>query len=113
MARVSVNGRELGVVWTPPLRVDVTNALRAGANLLEIEVANRWRNRLVGDERLGPEAEYATGGNLLRWPDWISGAGRRPATGRTTFATWKHFSADSPLLPSGIVGPVRILVEAP
>ena len=111
MARVSVNGQDLGIVWTPPLRVDVTDALRAGANLLEIEVANRWRNRLVGDERLGPEAEYAGGGNLLRWPDWISGAGRRPATGRTTFATWRHFSADSPLLPSGILGPVRILIQ--
>lgn len=111
MARVYMNGQDLGVIWTPPLRVDVTSALRSGVNLLEVEVANRWRNRLVGDERLAPDAEYASGGNLLRWPAWITGAGKRPATGRTTFATWRHFSSESPLLPSGIVGPVRILIR--
>jgi hypothetical protein len=109
MARVRLNGKDLGVVWTVPFRLEAGGALRAGVNRLEIDVVNRWRNRLVGDERLAPEGEYGTGGNLLRWPAWISGEAVRPPTGRTTFATWKHFTKETPLLPSGLLGPVQIL----
>ena len=106
MARVRLNGRELGVVWTAPWRVDAAGVLRAKGNVLEIEVANRWRNRLVGDERFRPDAEYGKDGNLLRWPEWLTGGAMRPSTGRTTFASWRHFTAETPLLPSGLLGPV-------
>lgn len=49
IAEVSLNGRALGVLWKPPFRVDVTGALKPGANLLEIKVTNEWTNRIVGD----------------------------------------------------------------
>jgi hypothetical protein len=52
MASVTLNGRDLGVVWTPPLRVDATDALRSGTNEFEIRVANLWPNRLIGDAAL-------------------------------------------------------------
>lgn len=113
MARVRLNGRDLGVLWTAPWRVDAGDALRSRNNVLEVDVANRWRNRLVGDERMPPDADYGTDGNILRWPPWISEGAARPRNGRAAFATWKHFTADTPLLPSGLLGPVRVLVQEP
>jgi hypothetical protein len=109
IASVRLNGRDLGVVWCDPWRVEITNALRRKANRLEIRVANLWSNRLIGDEREPPDAEYGRGGNLVRWPDWLLVGKPRPSPGRRTFSTWRHFAADSPLLPSGLLGPVRIL----
>jgi len=53
IAEVSVNGKPAGLVWAPPYRVDVTDALKPGTNRLEIKVTNEWANRIVGD-RLGP-----------------------------------------------------------
>jgi hypothetical protein len=108
MARVQLNGRDLGVVWCAPWRVEITDAVQNSGNKLEIEVANLWPNRLIGDEFQPPDAEYGKGGNLLRWPDWLLKNEPRPSQGRYTFATWKHFTKDSPLLPSGLLGPVRI-----
>src|SRR5690606_29034919 len=49
IARVRLNGRDLGIVWAPPFRVEITDALKKENNKLEIEVINSWRNRLVGD----------------------------------------------------------------
>lgn len=86
MARVRLNGKDLGVVWTPPMRVDATDALREGENELEIEVANLWPNRLIGDQAL-------------------------PEEKRISWTTWNPYKKDSPLLPSGILGPVTILRE--
>ena len=83
MARVRLNGRELGVLWKEPFRVDVTDVLHDGANELEVAVANRWPNRLIGD-RIVPEPE------------------------RVTSTTWNPFRADSALLPSGLLGPVTL-----
>ena len=51
---VRVNGKSLGVLWKPPFRVDVTAAVRPGANTLEVEVTNLWPNRLIGDQFLPP-----------------------------------------------------------
>ena len=110
IAGVRLNGRDLGVVWCDPWRVDITGAVKAKANLLEIRVANLWPNRLIGDEREPSDAEYAPGGRLTRWPDWLLKGEPRPSPGRLTFATWKHFTKDSPLLPSGLLGPVKILI---
>jgi hypothetical protein len=109
IASVRLNGRDLGVVWCDPWRVDMTNAVRSKKNRLEIRVANLWPNRLIGDEREPPDAEYAPGGNLARWPDWLIRGEPRPSPGRLTFSTWKHYAKDSPLLPSGLLGPVRLL----
>ena len=109
IAGVRLNGRDLGVVWCDPWRVDITGAIKPEANRLEIRVANLWPNRLIGDEREPPDAEYARGGNLARWPDWLLEGEPRPSPGRLTFSTWKHYDQDSPLLSSGLLGPVRLL----
>ena len=81
LAEVSVNGKPLGIVWKPPFRIDVTDALKAGANAVEIRVTNLWVNRLVGDEQSGVTKKY-------------------------TLTTQQFYRADSPLLPSGLLGPV-------
>ncbi|MDR2673715.1 MAG: hypothetical protein LBC18_02335 [Opitutaceae bacterium] len=112
IARVRLNGSDLGVLWKPPFRVDVTGALRAGGNTLEIEVTNTWVNRLVGDEQLPPDREWTRvprrrGFALKAWPDWFL-RGERSPVGRVTFTTWKHYEKDAPLLPSGLLGPVVI-----
>jgi hypothetical protein len=110
IAGVRLNERDLGVVWCDPWRVDITSAVKGKGNRLEIKVANLWPNRLIGDEREPPDAEYAGGGNLARWPDWLLEGKPRPSPGRLTFSTWKHYDNDSPLLPSGLLGPVRLLL---
>ena len=110
IARVRLNGRGLGVVWCEPWRVDVTAVIRPLDNVLEVEVANLWPNRLIGDEQEPADAEYAKAGNLSRWPDWLLKGEPRPSPNRFTFTTWKHFDKNSPLLPSGLLGPVSVLI---
>jgi hypothetical protein len=111
MARVRLNGKDLGLLWTAPWRMEVRSALKPSGNRLEILVANRWRNRLVGDEALPNDAEFGNKGGILRWPEWLVKDLPRPATGRFSFSTWRHFSADAALLPSGLRGPVKILLS--
>ncbi|MDP2915790.1 MAG: glycosyl hydrolase, partial [Candidatus Aminicenantes bacterium] len=111
IARVRLNGHELGIVWCDPWRVDVTSALQPANNVLEIQVANLWPNRLIGDEQEPADAEYGKGGNLVRWPVWLTKGEPRPSTSRLTFTTWKHFTKDSPLLPSGLIGPISIRIS--
>lgn len=89
IARVILNGQDLGVAWRPPFRVDITEAARAGENSLEVEVVNSWRNRLFRDARL-PEAERLTRTNI-KVQNW-----------RT--AIWD-------LEPSGLFGPVTLSVR--
>jgi hypothetical protein len=108
IASVRLNGRDLGVVWCDPWRVEITDQVKPAGNRLELRVANLWPNRLIGDEREPPDAEYAPGGNLVRWPDWILKGDKRPSPGRFTFSTWRHYEKDSPLLPSGLLGPVAV-----
>ncbi len=108
MARVRVNGHDCGIVWTHPYRVDVTRAVRAGANELEIEVANLWINRLIGDEHLPRDVELKAGGLIQSWPSWLL-EGKPSPTGRRTFVTWYRWRAQDPLVPSGLLGPVRIV----
>jgi hypothetical protein len=82
LAEVLVNGRSLGIVWHPPYRVDVTDALRTGSNRLEVRVTNLWVNRLIGDAQ--PNAQ------------------------KVTFTAFEPYRADAPLRPSGLLGPVRV-----
>jgi hypothetical protein len=102
MARVRLNGKDLGVVWTAPWQVDISKAVKAKDNKLEIEVVNLWPNRLIGDEQLpydGPEHG--------RWPEWLL-EGKPRTSGRYTFSSWRHYRKDSPLFESGLIGPVTI-----
>jgi len=107
LARVSLNGKDLGVLWKPPFRVDITAAAKPGANALEVQVTNLWPNRLIGDEQLPPDAEYNPGSSLKAWPEWLLKGEPRPS-GRIAFTTWQHWQKDSPLLESGLLGPVTL-----
>jgi hypothetical protein len=113
IAGVRVNGRQLGTLWKPPFLIDVTDAVRAGDNRLEVAVTNLWPNRLIGDEQLPEENAYpvtafsATGG-IDKLPDWYREGRPKPPGGRVTFSTWKHYAKDSPLLESGLLGPVML-----
>ena len=107
-AQVRVNGHDLGLLWKPPFRVDISSAVQPGENKLEVLVTNQWVNRLIGDEQLPAENDYDPSGHIKVIPDWYLQGKPKPAGGRTTFATWKHFDKDSPLLASGLVGPVRL-----
>jgi hypothetical protein len=105
-AEVSVNGHDLGVLWKPPFRVNITSAAKPGVNHLVIKVTNLWPNRLIGDEQLPPDCEW-NGDALKAWPQWLLD-GKPSPTGRLTFTTWHHWKKDSPLLPSGLLGPVML-----
>jgi hypothetical protein len=107
MARVKLNGKDLGTLWRPPYRIDVTNVLRAGENELEVAVVNLWPNRLIGDELLPEDSDRHANGTLKAWPDWLT-AGQRSPTGRLTFTSWRLWRKDDALLPSGLLGPVVI-----
>jgi hypothetical protein len=84
MARVRLNGKDLGVIWCAPWRVDISSGLKPGKNQLEIEVANLWPNRLIGDAS-------------------------KPQDKRVTWTIRKHpYKAGTKLLPSGLLGPVTV-----
>jgi hypothetical protein len=106
LAQVSLNGRDLGVLWKPPFRVNVTGAAHAGSNALIVKVTNLWPNRLIGDEQLPPDCQWI-GQRLAVWPQWLLD-GKPSPTGRLTFTTWHHWDKDAPLLPSGLLGPVTL-----
>jgi hypothetical protein len=101
IARVRLNGTDLGVVWCAPWRVDITDGVKAKGNVLVVEVANRWPNRLFGDQQ-APDKGVRT----VKWDSGFLG-GREYKAGRYTFATT---GGPNKLLPSGLLGPVRILV---
>ena len=105
-AEVSVNGQDFGVLWKPPFSVNITAAARPGVNKLVVKVTNLWPNRLIGDEQLPPDVKW--GGKMLQgWPQWLLD-GQPSPTGRFTFTTWRHYTKDSPLLESGLLGPVTL-----
>lgn len=114
IARVIVNGKPVGALWKPPFRIDVTDAVRRGDNSVEVQVTNLWPNRLIGDEHLPPENDYKVSafgwtGGITELPEWYRQGLPKPPGERVTFTTWKHYSAESPLLESGLLGPVRLL----
>lgn len=85
LAEVRVNGQPCGVVWAPPFRVDITKAAKAGANEVEVRVVNFWYNRVFGDQSL-PDEQRLTRANIKKL--------QNPGT---------------PLMPSGLLGPVSIV----
>jgi hypothetical protein len=121
MARVRINGQHAGICWTAPDRLDITKLVRPGTNRLEIEVANTWVNRLIGDEFLPAEAEFngisanagTTAGVLKKFPDWYRDPTKVASPRRSTFAAWRHYNDESPLAPSGLAGPVSVRVRGP
>lgn len=114
LAEVFVDGVRLPTLWRPPFRC-VLPAGPARTVRLRIEVTNLWPNRLIGDDRLYADdcvwkSAGASGAGIAEIPHWV-GEGRPSPTGRTTFTTWKHWTKDDGLLPSGLFGPVRLVTE--
>ena len=105
-AEVSLNGQDFGVLWKPPFRVNITAAAKPGVNHLVVKVTNLWPNRLIGDEQLPPDCEW-NGDQLKAWPQWLLD-GQPSPTGRLTFTTWHQWTKNSPLLVSGLLGPVAL-----
>ncbi len=87
VAEVRVNGRKAGIAWTRPYRVEITSAVHAGENKLEIDVVNLWPNRMIGDGPLPPEKRFTV----------------------TNIPTYYEHKPHT-LLPSGLLGPVTVLV---
>jgi hypothetical protein len=83
LAEVRVNGKAMGILWKAPFTIDITKALRPGRNAIEIGVTNLWVNRLIGDQQ--------------------------PGATKYSFTTERPYTAESPLLPSGLLGPVRLI----
>ena len=110
MARVRLNGKDCGIAWKPPYRVDISGAARAGENNLEISVVNLWINRLIGDEQLPLDGNWKDFETLLEWPAWFQNGTPR-LSGRYTFTSCRHYKKDSPLVPSGLFGPVTLRVQ--
>lgn len=86
LAEVTLNGKELGILWKEPFQADVTGIAKKGENKLIIKVTNLWPNRLIGDQKLAEK-------DRLAW------------------ASVSLYKATDPLLPSGLLGPVRIIPE--
>ena len=104
IAEVIVNGKNLGVLWKAPFRINLGNAVKAGQNDIQINVTNLWPNRLIGDARYPEDVEW---GDWLpkSWPDWLIDNTERVSE-RITFTTWRHWRANDPLQLSGLLGPV-------
>ncbi|MDH7501141.1 MAG: glycosyl hydrolase [Verrucomicrobiota bacterium] len=86
LAEVWVNGQSMGVLWAPPWRVEITTAAKPGTNTVQIEVVNFWPNRIIGDQFLPPEKRFT----------------------RTNI---RKLTRDTPLMTSGLLGPVSILSD--
>ena len=110
IARVVLNGKDLGILWKAPFRVDVTGVARPGANTLEVPVTNLWPNRLIGDEQLPEDSKRNGNGTLREWPQWVQD-GKPSPTGRFTFTSWRLWRKRDAVLPSGLLGPVRVMSE--
>ena len=121
VAQVSCNGVPVATLWRAPYRADLTEALNVGMNVLSIAVSNTWYNRLVGDEQEPEDCEWGpvksmggavVGRGLVRFPAWFREGKPRPAAGRRCFVTWNYVTKTSPLLPAGLLGPVRLIPVA-
>ena len=107
MARVKLNGHDLGVLWKAPYRVEIGQFAKAGDNTLEIEVTNLWINRMIGDENLPDDSDRNGDGTLKSWPKWVLD-GKSSPKGRQTFTSWRLYRRAAPLVESGLLGPVTL-----
>jgi hypothetical protein len=85
IAEVYLNGKYQGIAWGKPFQIQLADALNKGQNILEIKITNVWVNRLVGDAQP----------NIAQ---------------KITFATMPFYNKDSNLMPSGLLGPVKVMV---
>lgn len=83
LVEVEVNGQSAGIVWKTPFKINITDLIKEGDNTVKIKVTDLWKNRLVGD--------------------------RQPGAEQITFTTSEPYDAETPLMESGLMGPVKIV----
>lgn len=88
VAAVRLNGKELGVLWCSPWRVDITDCIKDTGNVLEIDIVNLWANQVIGDWKLPVEKRFTKTHDVFRF-DMLRGS--------------------TPLTDAGLLGPVNIL----
>ena len=109
IAEVKLNGKPLGTLWKPPYCVEISGAAKPGENTLEVTVTNLWVNRQIGDEQLPEDSQRNADGTLKAWPDWLR---KTPAPRAAySFTSWRLWKKDSPLVESGLLGPVTLRVS--
>jgi hypothetical protein len=111
MAEVKINGKNMGILWKPPYRLDITDFVKPAKNTIEIAVTNLWPNRLIGDAVKATDLVYGPDGNIKELPQWYRDGKDMPQGERSTFTTWKHFNGNEALLESGLMGSVKILTS--
>ncbi len=108
IASISINGKEAGLCWKEPYRLDITRSIKPGVNHLSIQVATLWPNRQIGDEHLPAEHSFTPSHYISAMPEWF--VQNKPNPGRRiTLATWNNYKAGDPLLEAGLLGPVRLV----
>lgn len=125
MASVRINDKDFPVMWKAPFLLDITSALKIGDNKIEIDVTNLWPNRMIGDEQEPDDIKWSeplvynyapgkpvAGRYMEAIPNWLRNGTERPSKRRKTVGCFKFFTKDSPLLSSGLLGPVYIDKES-
>lgn len=135
IAELAVNGRDCGILWKPPFRRDITTALRPGHNTVTVKVTNLWRNRLIGDAKTtgfsaaaaarmldpmlagntkavqsaGKNKPAPPGEEFYVIPDWVRKGEANPDPRVFTFTPFAFLTGETPLVPSGLIGPVHLV----
>jgi hypothetical protein len=117
IAEISINGKQIITLWKPPFCIDILSAIKSGNNLIQVRVTSTWNNRLIGDEQQSDDCEWgplqyncneSAGYQIRKIPDWVFNGTQRPSKERYAFTTWKFVEPYSPLVESGLIGPVVI-----
>ena len=124
LAVVIVNGQQVANLWHAPFKVDITDYLHKGNNTLETDVTNLWVNQMIGDEQEEDDVEWSepisfgaasgkpgVGRFMKSVPEWLSRGLPRPSKNRKAIISFKFYEKETPLLPSGLLGPVVIRRE--
>jgi hypothetical protein len=121
ICEITLNGKDLGLLWTPPYKLNIAPYLKMGTNTLTLQVTSNQVNRLIGDAQheeteVGNRAKNATNlnavGSLIEIPKWVEANKPNPNPDRVTFSTFPHWKKDAKLYSSGLVGPVKIVTPS-
>jgi hypothetical protein len=113
IAELQVNGTDYGVLWKPPFRRDITQALKPGKNTVTVKVTNLWRNRLIGDAAIRGYDKSRRNQAMAKVPfstppKWVEEGRANPDTGTSTFTMSPFYSSADKLIISGLLGPVTL-----
>ena len=114
VVNVSVNGKSLGCLWAPPYRISIPRSaipVQPSPFTVRLEVVNTWPNRLIGDAAARAAGAAEPKSQKGPWPEWVLANRSDSGTGIFTWSNFMGWKADEPLLPAGLIGPVRLLRE--